>query len=68
MGFLQPSSSNSYERYARYAENRATMDPTEELVLSDGVLWDYRAPREIHKFDKLNQNLSGVFHPNGCLS
>ena len=21
------------------------MDPTEELVLSDGVLWDYRAPR-----------------------
>ena len=22
-------------------------------------------PRQIHKFDKLNQNLSGVFHPNG---
>ena len=21
--------------------------------------------KEIHKFDKLNQNLSGVFHPSG---
>jgi len=28
-------------------------------------LWDYRAPTQIHKFDKLNQTLSGVFHPNG---
>ena len=44
---------------------RATFDPTDELILSDGVLWDYRAPKEIHKFDKLNQTLSGVFHPNG---
>jgi len=56
---LRPVSSNSYTR------NRATFDPTDELILSDGVLWDYRAPREIHKFDKLNQTLSGVFHPNG---
>ena len=44
---------------------RATFDPTDELILCDGVLWDYRAPRQIHKFDKLNQHLSGVFHPNG---
>ena len=44
---------------------RATFDPTDDLIMSDGVLWDYRAPKEIHKFDKLNQTLSGVFHPNG---
>jgi len=56
---LKPTSSNAYSR------NRATFDPTDELILSDGVLWDHRVPREIHKFDKLNQTLSGVFHPNG---
>jgi len=56
---LKPTSSNSYSR------NRATFDPTDDLIMSDGVLWDYRAPKEIHKFDKLNQTLSGVFHPNG---
>lgn len=31
----------------------------------DGVLWDVRSGKEIHKFDKLNQAISGVFHPNG---
>lgn len=51
--------------YNQYLKNRATFDPTDELVLSDGVLWDVRQSKEIHKFDKLNQNLSGVFHPNG---
>jgi len=56
---LKPDTSNAYTR------NRATFDPCDELVLCDGVLWDYRAPRQIHKFDKLNQTLSGVFHPNG---
>jgi len=56
---LKPACCNAYTR------NRATFDPTDDLILSDGVLWDYRAPKEIHKFDKLNQTLSGVFHPNG---
>lgn len=56
---LKPTSSNAYTR------NRATFDPSDDLILSDGVLWDYRAPKQIHKFDKLNQTLSGVFHPNG---
>uniref|UniRef100_A0A336LYJ1 CSON005995 protein n=1 Tax=Culicoides sonorensis TaxID=179676 RepID=A0A336LYJ1_CULSO len=51
--------------YNQYLKNRATFDPSDELILSDGVLWDVRSGREIHKFDKLNQNLSGVFHPNG---
>ncbi|KAG7188404.1 hypothetical protein KM043_008052 [Ampulex compressa] len=34
-------------------------------VLSDGILWDVNSGKEIHKFDKLNQTLNGVFHPNG---
>ncbi|KAJ6646016.1 Protein mahjong, partial [Pseudolycoriella hygida] len=49
----------------QYTKNRATFCPTDELILSDGVLWDVLSGKEIHKFDKLNQTLSGVFHPNG---
>jgi HIV-1 Vpr-binding protein len=49
----------------QYTKNRATYSPTDELVLSDGVLWDVNSGKEIHKLDKLNQTLSGVFHPNG---
>ncbi|XP_034142456.1 protein mahjong isoform X2 [Drosophila guanche] len=50
----------------QYTKNRATLCRTDELVLSDGVLWDVRSGKEIHKFDKFNQCISGVFHPN-CL-
>lgn len=56
---LIPRHSNQYSR------NRAAFDATNELVLSDGVLWDATSGKEIHKFDKLNQNVSGIFHPNG---
>jgi len=49
----------------QYLKNRATFNPTNEIVLSDGVLWDVNAGKEIHKLDKLNQNISGIFHPNG---
>ncbi|XP_053657788.1 protein mahjong [Anopheles marshallii] len=49
----------------QYTKNRATFCPNDELLLSDGVLWDVTSGKEIHKFDKLNQNISGVFHPNG---
>merc|ERR1719186_165309 len=48
-----------------YSDNRATFDPADCLILSDGVLWDVRAPRQLHCFDKLNQTLTDVFHPNG---
>lgn len=48
-----------------YRENRATFNPTDELVLNDGVLWDIRSGKSIHKFDKFNDNISGVFHPMG---
>ncbi|KAK5623295.1 DDB1- and CUL4-associated factor 1 [Crenichthys baileyi] len=54
-----PALANNYKR------NFATFNPTDDLVLNDGVLWDVRASRAIHKFDKFNMNFSGVFHPNG---
>lgn len=37
----------------------------QSFCFTDGVLWDVRSGKELHKFDKLNQTLSGVFHPNG---
>lgn len=51
--------------FNQYNKNRATFCPTDELILSDGVLWDFRSGEQIHKFDKLNNTLSGVFHDNG---
>lgn len=51
--------------FNQYSKNHATFCPLDELVLSDGVLWDHRAEHQIHKFDKLNNTISGVFHPNG---
>ncbi|CAK9822406.1 DDB1- and CUL4-associated factor 1 [Anthophora retusa] len=56
---LTPSISN------QYTKNRATFSMNDELVLNDGILWDVNSGKEIHKFDKLNQTLNGVFHPNG---
>ncbi|KAJ6646065.1 Protein mahjong [Pseudolycoriella hygida] len=46
-------------------KNRATFSPCNELILSDGVLWDTRFGKELHRFNILNQAVSGVFHPNG---
>ncbi|NWS57108.1 DCAF1 factor, partial [Chunga burmeisteri] len=48
-----------------YKKNCATFNPTDDLVLNDGVLWDVRSAQAIHKFDKFNMTISGVFHPNG---
>ncbi|KAJ0023407.1 hypothetical protein NQD34_003306 [Periophthalmus magnuspinnatus] len=53
-----PALSNNYKR------NCATFNPSDDLVLNDGVLWDVRASNAIHKFDKFNTNISGVFHPS----
>lgn len=61
----QKVSSFTPQIFNQYSKNRATYYPTDELILSDGVLWDVKSGREIHKFDKLNQAISGVFHPNG---
>jgi len=54
-----PNSSNNYSK------NLATFNPTDDLVLNDGVLWDVKGNRVIHKFDKFNDFVSGVFHPSG---
>ncbi|EFA04458.2 Protein mahjong-like Protein [Tribolium castaneum] len=56
---LVPTDSNQYTR------NKATFSPFDDLVLSDGVLFDVNSGKQIHKLDKLNQTQSGVFHPNG---
>ncbi|KAG1680062.1 DDB1- and CUL4-associated factor 1 [Nymphon striatum] len=48
-----------------YTKNRATFSPTDEFVLSDGILWDSHNSLPIHKFDKFNSHINGVFHPNG---
>lgn len=51
-----------------YVKNRACFDPNNELVLNDGILFDPRisaSGRVVHKFDKLNNDISGVFHPKG---
>ena len=53
------------EQANNYKANRAVFNPTDEMVLNDGVLWDLRSGRSIHKFDKFNQYVSGVFHPVG---
>ena len=47
-----------------YLKNIATFNSTDELVLNDGVLWDVRDAKVIHKFDKFNNYVSGVFHPS----
>uniref|UniRef100_H2Z2G8 Uncharacterized protein n=1 Tax=Ciona savignyi TaxID=51511 RepID=H2Z2G8_CIOSA len=51
----------------QYVRNKATFSPNDELVLSDGMLWDPRASstQPIHKFDKFNSTMSGIFHPRG---
>ena len=51
-------------RSNNYMWNRATMNSSDELVLNDGVLWDVNSGKTLHKFDKFNANISGVFHPN----
>ena len=40
--------------------NKAHLDPSDNLVISDGILWDQRRKREIHTFPN-----HGIFHPNG---
>ena len=47
-----------------YTRNRATFNSSDDLILNDGILWDVRSGKVIHKFDKFNPHVSGVFHPN----
>ena len=52
-------------RSNNYLWNRATLNSSDDLALNDGVLWDVNSGKIVHKFDKFNANVSGVFHPNG---
>lgn len=48
-----------------YRINKAVLDPTDTLILTDGVMFDVRTGKQIHKFDKINPTLNGIFHRNG---
>ncbi|GFS34728.1 hypothetical protein NPIL_80411 [Nephila pilipes] len=48
-----------------YNNNRATFDYSDELILTEGLIFDVRSKNIIHKLDKFNSTLNGVFHPNG---
>lgn len=48
-----------------YRINKAVLDPTDSLLLTDGALFDVRSGEQLHKFDKISPLLSGVFHRNG---
>ena len=52
-------------RANHYTYNRAMFSPTDDLILNDGVLWDANSGKPVHKFDKFNPNISGLFHPYG---
>ena len=66
---MQPIVTLFEERLANhYTRNRAYFDPLDELVLNDGILFDPRSGshgRVVHKFDKMNLENSGIFHPRG---
>ncbi|XP_059167195.1 DDB1- and CUL4-associated factor 1-like [Physella acuta] len=57
--FYDESKANNYKY------NEATFNPTDDMVLNDGNLWDVRSGKMIYKFDKFNQYTSGCFHPRG---
>lgn len=49
----------------QYTKNKATFSHNDELVLTDGALFDVNSGTQIRQLDKLNSAQSGVFHPNG---
>lgn len=51
-------------RYSTFT-NIASFSPNDSFVLNDNILWDPRAPRLIHKFDKFTNYGSGYFNPRG---
>lgn len=57
--FYDPNNANNY------LKNVACFSPCDNFILNDGVLWDVRSHKLIHKFDKFNENISGTFHPAG---
>lgn len=51
---------------SHYWWHRACFSPDgNNTVLHDGLLWDVRAPKVVHKFDKLSENGHCTFKPDG---
>ena len=48
-----------------YSQNRALFSPHDDQILSDGILWDLRSGKQIYRFDKLNNKISGLFNTSG---
>ena len=61
----QEISSFSPKLSNHYRVNQAALDPNDELILTDGVLFDVKSGKQIHKFDKINPIINGIFHRNG---
>ncbi|KAM3179601.1 hypothetical protein ACTXT7_000336 [Hymenolepis weldensis] len=59
----------SSAKQSEYEANKATFSMDDHLVLNDGVVWDVRSrvtpTSPVHKIDKFQDVISGVFHPNG---
>ena len=51
---------------SRYKWHRACFAPgTDNMILHDGLLWDVRSQKIIHKLDKLSECGMGTFRPDG---
>lgn len=59
----------SSAKQSEYEANKATFSMDDHLVLNDGVVWDVRSrvtpTSPVHKIDKFQDVISGIFHPNG---
>ena len=51
------------DRGCGYTNNRSLFSPSDDQMLSDGILWDLRSGKQIHRFDKFNKHISGTFNP-----
>eukprot|EP00759_Apiculatamorpha_spiralis_P056250 PhF_6_TR7984/c0_g1_i2/m.12225/K11789/VPRBP, DCAF1; HIV-1 Vpr-binding protein len=48
-------------------KSRASLSMDDNLILNECVLWDKRCSTSpIHRYDKLSEQNSGIFHHNGC--
>ncbi|RQM29736.1 hypothetical protein B5M09_001085 [Aphanomyces astaci] len=45
--------------------SNCSFSPWDTTLLSDGLLWDVRSTKLVHKFDKLSNVGYGVFNPSG---
>ncbi|EGT49060.1 hypothetical protein CAEBREN_31939 [Caenorhabditis brenneri] len=58
---------NAGQESLQYHKNYASFSPDDQLIFSDGLLWDVRDSKSsIHTFDRLSMKTKfGTFHPHG---